>query len=163
MLTMNLDRRAAIRGASAGLGLFAANADARVCEPADTLNEARTIDAFLAAYRARDAAAMFELLADDLYFEDPTFHLLARNKEEMRPFVEPLTKTYQSVRITPFNRIHASPWIASQQRIAATVLKNDGQRRDLEVQGLSLFQVRSGKIAKWYDYYDVLSFKQQTA
>lgn len=34
--------------------------------------------------------------------------------------------------------------------------------REVDVRGVSLFQIRSGKIARWYDYYDVLTFQLQT-
>lgn len=159
MMGLHIDRRGAVGGLAATMALFmAARADAQ--QPGGA--EATVVDAFLTAYQARDTNAMYELMAEDVYFEDPTFHLLARNREEMRPIFEPVASLFQSIVITPHNRILAQPWIVSQQTIAGRMTRPDGEVRDLEVKGVSLFEVRAGKIVRWYDYYDVLSFRQQT-
>lgn len=124
-------------------------------------DELAVIDAYFAAYRAMDAPALLALCAEDIYFEDPTFHLRAANREEMRQIIEPAAASFSNVSFTPFNRIHASPWVIVQQRLGGVLRRQDGQIRTVEVQGLSMFQIRDGLIAKWYDYYDVLSFREQ--
>jgi limonene-1,2-epoxide hydrolase len=153
-----ISRRAALTSAVAASGVMAGCASAPNPGAADDL---AVVDSFLSAYAARDIAAMLSMLADDIYFEDPTFHLKAVGKEEARQFVEPLPALYSEVRITPFNRIHASPWVISQQRISAVLRREDGSTRNMDVQGVSMFEVRGRVIARWYDYYDVLEFQKQ--
>jgi limonene-1,2-epoxide hydrolase len=122
--------------------------------------EEAVVDRFLTAYRAADATAMFAVLADDIYFEDPTFHLLARNKEEMKPIADSL-QLFREIGIEPFNRIVATPWVISQQRISGAFRTAEGLERKIDVAGMSMFEVRGGKIVRWYDYYDVLTFREQ--
>jgi limonene-1,2-epoxide hydrolase len=125
--------------------------------------EAGVVDNFLDAYRSMNVERMFALLDENIYFEDPTFHLIARNHEEMRLIVEPAAVMWRNARIEPFNRVHASPWVISQQRLGGTLtLPNGGGERTFDVQGVSIFEVRGLKIVRWYDYYDVMTFRQQT-
>lgn len=148
--------------AGVGATALAAGCPARAASAGGQAVEGRVVDAFIGAYQALDAKALLALLVDDVYFEDPTFHLQAKNKEEMRPIVESLATNYRAVRVMPFNRILVAPWAVSQQRIAATIVKKDGQAREVDVRGVSMFEIRGGKIARWYDYYDVLTFQEQT-
>ena len=130
--------------------------------PTDIEEESRIVDAFLAAYRNRDVDAAMALMSENVYFEDPTMHLAAQNREELRAITQQGADGFSEIRITPFNRIHASPWIILQQRIAGNIRRPDGQARAVDVQGLSMFEIREAKIVRWYDYYDVLAFRQQT-
>lgn len=158
-------RRSILSAATGLLSMWcvsgAANAAAH-CSVA-TENEAnRVFDEFQAAYEARDAGRILSMIDDDFYFEDPTAHLIAKSREEMRPIIEPAANLYRELRVRPFNRIYASPWIISQQRISGTLTMADGSTRKIDVQGLTMLQIRDTKIARWYDYYDVLTFKNQS-
>jgi steroid delta-isomerase-like uncharacterized protein len=148
---------AALAALSAGCATAGASASPDTIE-----RETLVIDAFLAAYQNRDVPAAMALMSDDVYFEDPTMHLVARNREELRAITQQGADGFSDIRITPFNRIHASPWTILQQRIAGNIRRPDGQARAVDVQGLSMFEIREGKIFRWYDYYDVLAFRQQT-
>jgi steroid delta-isomerase-like uncharacterized protein len=125
------------------------------------VEELAVAEAWLAAYRTMDVAAFMRLLGDDFYFEDPTFHLRAQNREEMRLILQTGADSFGSVAITPFNRLHASPWVILQQRLSGTLRTQDGAQRLIDVQGVTLLQVRDSRISRWYDYYDVLTFRDQ--
>lgn len=159
--------RRALLLAAAGLGAGGLSACASSGATPAAVNaslqaeEARLTDEFTRVYAGRDAAATLAMLADDIYFEDITSHFVARNREEMRQFIEPVPQLYAELRVAPINRIQASPWVLSQQRVQGVMNKPDGTTRPIDVQGLSMLMWRDGKIVKWYDYYDVLSFRQQ--
>jgi limonene-1,2-epoxide hydrolase len=162
-MELSLDRRTMMIGTP--LALLAASGGG-ACVPAGPSRTSarevnRILDEFLAAYQAIDIDRMVALMAEDIYFEDPTFHLKAHNREEMKPIYQPLGTSFRKVRITPFNRIVAPPWGISQQRIAATFEQN-GRTHNVDVQGLSMFEIDRGRIRRWYDYYDVLTFREQT-
>ena len=157
-----LSRRALIAGSCAAAAIPAgALAAAQTGSAEDGEAAERVLDAFLAAYNATDIDRLASLLAEDIHFEDPTFHLVARNREEMRPIYEPL-RSFRQVRIVPFNRIVAAPWVVTQQRVSATLARPDGETHEIDVQGASIFETRGGLIRRWFDYYDVLAFREQT-
>jgi limonene-1,2-epoxide hydrolase len=163
-VTLPFTRRSAMKAGIAGALLVPAAAQA--AKPTRRGPSAREInsilDQFLAAYASVDIPKLVELMAEDIQFEDPTFHLVARNREEMKPIYAPLGTSFRNVRITPFNRIVAAPWGISQQRIAATLVRDGGRSHEIDVQGLSMLQIDQGRIKRWYDYYDVLTFRKQT-
>ncbi len=120
------------------------------------------VDAFFEAYRTQDLARFETLIADDIEFDDPTFHLRARGKAEMMEIARALA-SYRNISFDRSNLIAAPPWIITQQRIRAQFTRADNSVRDIDVQGCSLFRVRDGRIAVWFDYYDILTFRAQMA
>ncbi len=152
-------RRALVSGPLLLAGALAACATAPAASQSSS--ESALVDDFLDAYRAMDVNAMLGFLAEDVYFEDPTFHLRANNHEEMRQIIEPASRIFSDVTITPFNRILAPPWVIVQQRLGGSMRRDDGEVRRIDVQGASMFEVRAGRIASWYDYYDVLAYRRQ--
>ena len=161
-MTMPFTRRSAIAFAGSALALTPGAAIAGPGNRASARDVNAVLDAWLAAYQAVDIPKLVALMWEDIQFEDPTFHLVARNREEMKPIYAPLGTSFRNVRLTPFNRIVAPPWGISQQRIAATLVRDDGRSHDIDVQGLSMLQVDCGRIKRWYDYYDVLTFRKHT-
>lgn len=163
-MLLSPDRRSLIAGAPAALlAMVQAGApDGAAASAIAARDVHEVLDAWLAAYAAVDIDRLVSLMAEDIYFEDPTFHLKARNREEMKPIYQPLGTSFRDVRITPFNRIVAPPWGISQQRLAATLVRDNGTSHRIDVQGLSMLEVRDRRIQRWYDYYDVLTFRDQT-
>ncbi len=159
-----MTRRRAAALPMTALGLLGAScATTPIAGAPDTAAaEAHVVDEYIAAYNSRDAERGLALMAEDIYFEDPTMHLLARHREEVRAIVQQGLDSFSDISITPFNRIHASPWAIIQVRLAGTMIRPDGQTRQIDVQGLSMFEIRDGKIVRWYDYFDALTFRQQT-
>lgn len=162
-MDMPADRRSFVFSTPAAILALSQSAGASGQSPVTSASEVDTVlDAFLAAYRSVDIPKLVALMHEDIYFEDPTFHLKATNREEMKPIYAPLGTSFRNVRITPFNRIVAAPWAISQQRIAATLVRDSGATHQIDVQGLTMLEIRDGRIQRWYDYYDVLSFREQT-
>jgi|CXWL01.1.fsa_nt_gi ketosteroid isomerase-like protein len=157
-----LNRRNAVALPLAALGVLSAGCVTTASENDTAATEVHIIDEFLAAYRSGDMARGMALMAENVYFEDPTMHLLARNREELSVIAQQGADNFTEIRLTPFNRIHASPWTILQLRLAGTILHPDGQGRSVDVQGLTMLEVRDAKIVRWYDYYDALTFRQQT-
>jgi limonene-1,2-epoxide hydrolase len=162
-MAMPVNRRSLVLGAPAALLAAHQSVGASPSRPKTSAREVNALlDAWLAAYSAVDIPRLVALMHEDIYFEDPTFHLKATNREEMKPIYSPLGTSFRNVRITPFNRIVAPPWGISQQRLAATLVRDSGESHAIDVQGVSMLQVRGGRIQRWYDYYDVLTFREQT-
>ena len=156
-------RSAMMFGSSAALmapAAVVASAPGNAIDSAAEVN--RVLDAWLEAYPSVDVPNLVSLMWEDIYFEDPTFHLKASSREEMKPIYAPLETSFKNVRILPFNRIVAPPWGISQQRMAATLVREGGESQQIDVQGLSMLEICEGRIKRWYDYYDVLTFREQT-
>src|SRR5262245_39919264 len=65
----------------------------------------KIIAEFYEAYEKVDIERMMALLADDCYFEDPTFHLSASGKREIKKMAQSLSKNLSNVEIAIENRI----------------------------------------------------------
>ena len=157
-----INRRIAVALPLTGLGLLACTTMPAPGAPDAIAAEARIIDEYIAAYNSQDMERALAIMAEDIYFEDPTMHLLARNREELRAIIQQGLDSFSEIRLAPFNRIHASPWTILQLRLTGTTARPDGQTRRVDVQGLSLFEIRDVKIVRWYDYFDALAIRQQT-
>lgn len=126
----------------------------------------KIIEEFYAAYQKLDIPKLLSVLSDECFFEDPTFHLSADGKIEIKKMAEKSFQNVSNVKITLENRIVCSNWVVTQQRLSALIISNtDGTQKSKEfsVRGASIFEIKQGKIKRWTDYYDILTFKKQTA
>jgi ketosteroid isomerase-like protein len=117
---------------------------------------------FRRAYETLDAAAIEALMADDVRFSDPTFHLKADGIAEMRKIIAGTAPHYRSFRITVEHELIAPPWAVVRQEIAA-VRKSPSAGPDItiRVRGVSLFRVEVGRIHEWHDYFDAVGYERQ--
>ena len=120
------------------------------------------VDRFFAAYRAQDVDALTTVLATDVSFEDPTFRLKAEGVEAIRKMGLELRRTYKDLRVDVHSMTVDGESVATEQTISATMLRRDGQSRQISVRGASFFRVRNGRIYRWTDYFDYQTFSEQT-
>jgi steroid delta-isomerase-like uncharacterized protein len=124
----------------------------------------RVVEALYAAYAEMNVEKMLALLTDDCFFEDPTFHLVARGKPEIRKLVEPLAQHFSNVKIDIENRIACQGWVVTQQKLSGFLRPHDGADgagKNISVRGATIFSVRNNRISRWVDYYDILTYRQQ--
>jgi steroid delta-isomerase-like uncharacterized protein len=126
----------------------------------------KIIDEFYAAYEKVDISRMLSVLSDDCFFEDPTFHLSANGKLEIKKMFEQVAPNMSNVSISVENRIVCTDWVVTQQRLSGVITRNTNgvpKSRQFSVRGATIFQVIRGKITRWIDYYDFATFSKQTA
>jgi len=124
----------------------------------------RVVEALYAAYAEMNVERLLALLTDDCFFEDPTFHLVARGKPEIRKLVEPLARHFSDVKIEFENRIACQGWVVTQQRLSGFLRPHDGADdagKNISVRGAAIFSFRNNRISRWVDYYDILTYREQ--
>jgi steroid delta-isomerase-like uncharacterized protein len=122
----------------------------------------KVIDELYAAYAALNAEKILALLTDDCFFEDPTFHLKASGKTEIRKISESLLQHYFNLKIELENRIVCRNWAITQQRFTGLSKVNaSAEGKQISVRGASIFEFEKDKIKRWTDYYDFATFMKQ--
>jgi steroid delta-isomerase-like uncharacterized protein len=151
-------------GTSLGAALigFAAapNLTARASAP---LKLEKVVDEFYAAYMALDAGRLLAVLTEDCFFEDPTFHLRAQGKPEIRKIFEALLGHYSNIKIELENRIASGNWVVTQQHFSG--LSKSGptaEGKPISIRGASIFGFEKERIKRWTDYYDFATFARQS-
>lgn len=125
----------------------------------------RIVEAFYAAYAELNVEKLLALLTDDCFFEDPTLHLVARGKSEIRKMAEGLPLSYSNVKIEIENRIACQGWLITQQKLSAVFKPHerpDAEARNISVRGATIFGVTKDRINGWFDYYDAETFRKQS-
>jgi steroid delta-isomerase-like uncharacterized protein len=145
------------------IGLAAAQTLTGRVVAAAPLKLEKVVDEFYAAYMALDAGRLLALLADDCFFEDPTFHLKAQGKAEIRKLMEGLLGHYSNIKIELENRIVCGNWVVTQQHFSGLSKSGPGaEGRQISVRGASVFGFEKERIRRWTDYYDFATFARQS-
>lgn len=127
-----------------------------------TQNE-KLIDDFFAAYSALDVEKLKTFIADDCFFEDPTFHLSANGKAEMQKMFAGMFQIYSNLKIEIENKIVKDDWAIVQQKFSCLIkLRPNEDPKPVSIRGTSVFKIENGKIKRWTDYFDYVSFVKQT-
>jgi steroid delta-isomerase-like uncharacterized protein len=135
---------------------------------------------WLEAWNSHDLDALTELVTDDVVWEDPAmFGETVHGRAEFRAFTEIFLRAFPDVRFDPTGPPHlategmgwAAPW-----RMTATFtgeLVQWGKRyganppafaptgRSVDLEGIDLYEVRDGLLARWTIFYDLLGLSQQ--
>jgi ketosteroid isomerase-like protein len=120
---------------------------------------ATVIAALRRAYEGLDELALEDVLAPDITFEDPTFHLKFEAFDAMRPLIADVKREVRSIRITVERELVCGAWVVARQ--TQTVTRHAAPDRPIVVRGVSLFRVAGSRVVEWYDYYDALGYQRQ--
>ena len=113
------------------------------------MNPAEVVTTFIQAVTRRDFDAAFELVTDDLEYDNvpvPSIHGATQAREWLEAFLAHVEETEWIVR-----RIVADGDTVFTERTDRFLMS--GRWIDLPVAGV--FELRDGKIALWRDYFDL--------
>jgi steroid delta-isomerase-like uncharacterized protein len=128
----------------------------------DTTSEIDAIlDRVFAAFGAMDADALTSLLAPDVIFEDPTFHVRREGRAAVRAMLLDIGARYAAIVVTPHNRVVAADRAATEQTVSVTIRTAGGPDTRVAVRGASFFEFSASQIRRWTDYYDARPFTEQ--
>jgi steroid delta-isomerase-like uncharacterized protein len=120
------------------------------------------VRAWLDAYKnISQPEKMLGLLAEDIFFEDPTFRLRHTNRESMRKMIEEAAAGFTSVEIDPGLILVDSPWASLQPTLSGAIKQQSGPPRQIKVRGATFLMIENGKIKRWTDYYDFRTYREQ--
>jgi steroid delta-isomerase-like uncharacterized protein len=115
---------------------------------------------------SKDPERVLALFVDDCVFEDVTFGMVARGKEELRSFVERAFTAIPDFKYELKNRFAASQWAVIEWAMSGTH-KGDlpgipaTRKRFSSVRGSTILELEDGKIRRESDYWDAATLMKQ--
>ena len=165
-----LTRRAFVAQAGQGLsGLALAGAFAPASASA-AKNLKQLITDFYAVYESLEVEKLLGFYAEDCRLDDPTFHFKVEGKEKLRALFARQRPLFLSVKFEIKTLLLSGPHAISQH-IQTGLIKPSLVRPESPpeaaplryvVEGISLFEFAREKIKRQTDFYDVLTFRQQS-
>jgi steroid delta-isomerase-like uncharacterized protein len=113
-----------------------------------------------------DPERVLALFANDCVFEDVTFGVVARGKEELRGFVNGAFAAIPDFKYRLTSRFAADQWAAIEWVMSGTHtgdfpgMPATGKRFS-SVRGSSILELEAGKIRRQSDYWDAATFMRQ--
>lgn len=107
------------------------------------------VNAFLTACAQRDYPAAFELVTDDLEYQNMMLPPV-QGKEAMRDTCDMLLSLCEGSEWLVHHEVAQGDLVMNER---TDRFKKDGTWHDLPVAGV--FQLRDGLIASWHDYFDL--------
>jgi steroid delta-isomerase-like uncharacterized protein len=143
-----------------------ASEKARVMATADL---ERLLDEWAMAWSSNennDPERVLALFADDGVFEDVTFGVVTRGKEELRRFVIGAFAAVPDFTYGVTHRFATSHWAAIEWVMSGTQTGDfpgipATGKRFASVRGASILELEAGKIRRESDYWDAATFMQQ--
>jgi steroid delta-isomerase-like uncharacterized protein len=125
----------------------------------------RMLDDWATAWSSHDPERVLKLFTDDCIFEDVTFGVVTRGKEELRSFANGAFAAVPDLQFELKGRFATGEWAAVEWNMSGTH-KGDfpgmpatGKR--ISVRGSTIFEMEEGKIRRESDYWDAATFMKQ--
>ena len=127
---------------------------------------------YLAAWNDQDPGAMAELLAEDIVWEDPALPVPARGVAAVQQFMRAGWAAFPDLRFDepePAQLIAGGGLVAWRWRMRGTMtgtLQPPGfapTGRSMEVEGVDMWTMRDGRIARYRAFYDMNEVARQLA
>src|SRR5258707_565167 len=129
----------------------------------------RMLDDWVIAWSSSDSGDPERILAlftDDCVFEDVTFGVVARGKEELRSFANGAFAAVPDFKYGLTSRFATSKWAAIEWVMSGT---HEGNfpgipatgRHFSSIRGSTILELETGKIRRESDYWDAATFMKQ--
>jgi steroid delta-isomerase-like uncharacterized protein len=126
---------------------------------------------WMAGWNAKDADALVALVADDLDYRDPSWPEPMRGPADVRAFTSAMWRAMPDMRFSEPHGFAGDPdgdYAAVEWRMTATFsgpldppgFAPTGNR--VEVDGVDVFEMRDGRIARLVTQYDAMGVARQT-
>jgi steroid delta-isomerase-like uncharacterized protein len=125
----------------------------------------RMLDDWATAWSSHDPERVLALFTDDCVFEDVTFGVLTRGKDDLRTFASGAFAAVPDIKFELTSRFAAGQWAAIEWVMSGTH-KGDfpgmpATGKPISVRGSSIFELEAGKIRRESDYWDAATFMKQ--
>ncbi len=126
----------------------------------------RMFDDWAMAWSSNDPELILALFTDDCVFEDVTFGVIARGKEELRSFANRAFAAIPDFKYELRSPFAASQWAVIEWGMPGTH-KGDlpgipaTGKRFSSVRGSTILELEAGKLRRESDYWDATTFMKQ--
>jgi steroid delta-isomerase-like uncharacterized protein len=125
----------------------------------------RTLDEWPAAWSSHDAERVVALFTEDCLFEDVTFAVVTRGKEQLRGFATGAFAAIPDIRFELTGRVAAGEQAAIEWVMAGTHTGDfpglPATGKPFSVRGSTILELENGKIRRESDYWDAATFMKQ--
>lgn len=124
------------------------------------------LDGWATAWSSHDAERVLALFTDDCVYEDVTFGVVTRGREELRAFVNGAFAAVPDFTFRLTSRFVAGQWAGMEWVMSGT---HEGDfpglpatgKRFSSIRGATIVELRGSKIRRNADYWDAATFMKQ--
>jgi len=125
----------------------------------------KALDAWAADWSSHDVDHLLSLFTDDCLYEDVTFGVANHGKAELRAFADGIFAVFPDFKVELTTRFSAGDWAVMEWTISGTH-KGDlpgmsATNKTFSIRGATIIELRSGKIKRNSDYWDLATFLKQ--
>ena len=125
----------------------------------------RILEIALAAWRQGKLVELIGQFNDQFIFTDHALELEFKDKERLTEFFAKLREHFPDFERRDNTVLSSGDRVISEWTLTATKAEPflDGRPRKVQInmQGISVVQIKNGKISQWSDYYDQLKSRRQ--
>ncbi|MFN2515234.1 MAG: ester cyclase [Pyrinomonadaceae bacterium] len=130
-------------------------------------NPLQVLEAWAAAWTTHDIEKLVSLFTDDCIYEDVTFGVVNRGKQELRAFAEGVFATVPDFRLELTSRFAADRWAAVEWLMSGTPTADAPPftatgKGFSAVRAVTIIELEGGKIRRNSDYWDGVIVMKQT-
>ena len=132
-----------------------------------TTNLVQVLEAWAAAWSDHDAEKLLSLFTEDCVYEDVTFGVVNRGKQELRAFAEGVFATVPDFRLELTSRFVAEGWAVMEWVMSGTPTADAPPftatgKGFSAVRAVTIIELEGGKIRRNSDYWDGVTVMKQT-
>ena len=127
-----------------------------------TSNTEQVLEAWAMAWSSHDTEKVLSLFTDDCLYEDVTFGVINRGKEELRAFADGVFAGIPDFKVDLKTSFAAASWAVAEWVMSGTH-KGDfpGTGERFSVRGVTILELQAGKIRRNSDYWDAATVMKQ--
>ena len=125
----------------------------------------RILQIALAAWRQGNLVELIDQFNDQFTFTDHALELEFKDKERLTEFFAKLREHFPDAERGDHTVLSSGDRVISEWTLTATnaepFLAGRPRKVPINLQGISVVQIKNGKISQWSDYYDQLKSRRQ--
>lgn len=130
-----------------------------------TSDAERVLDDWATAWSSHNTGQVLSLFTDDCVYEDVTFNVVNRGKEQLRAFADGVFAGIPDFKIELTAKFTAGTW-AGMEWVMSGTHKGDfpgmpATGKHFSTRGVTILETRAGKIRRNSDYWDAASVMRQ--
>jgi steroid delta-isomerase-like uncharacterized protein len=123
------------------------------------------LEAWAMAWSSHDTEKVLSLFTDDCIYEDVTFGVINRGKEELRAFADGVFAGIPDFKVDLTTRFAADTWAGMEWVMSGTHKGNfpgmPATGNHFSTRGVTILELQVGKIRRNSDYWDAASVMRQ--
>jgi steroid delta-isomerase-like uncharacterized protein len=116
-------------------------------------------------WSSHDIGGLLSLFTDSCVYEDVTFGVINKGKDELRSFAEEIFAAFPDYSITLTSQFVAGEWAAMEWVVSGTHVGDlpamPATNKKFSIRGSTVLHLEGSKISRNSDYWDLATFLKQ--